>query len=173
MGLARPVSVAWKELIQLRRDRLTLAMVLALPILQLLLFGYAINTDVRHIPLAVYDQDRTAASRDLARGLVATGFFDAAGAVQSYGDIGRALRTGQARAALVVPPGYASDLKRGRATTAQLVVDGSDPQTVASATNAAAGLAAARSAAITVLRRGPSGASAAAPVGIECSAEEE
>ena len=62
---SRPWVIARKELLQLRRDRLTLAMMVALPVMQLLLFGYAINTDVRHIPTIVYDQDRTAASRDL------------------------------------------------------------------------------------------------------------
>ncbi len=145
MALGRPLAVAWKELIQLRRDRLTLGMVLVLPLMQLMLFGYAINSDVRHLPLVVFDQDRSAASRDFPRSLAATGFFDLAGAVGSYDEIARALRTGRARAALVMPPGYASDLKRGRPSTVQLVVDGSDPQTVASATNTAAGLAAARS----------------------------
>ena len=55
--------IAWKELLQLRRDRLTLAMMAVLPILQLLLFGYAINTDVRHMPTVIYDQDRSAESR--------------------------------------------------------------------------------------------------------------
>ena len=64
--------IAWKELLQLRRDRMTLAMMVVLPLMQLLLFGYAINTDVRHIPTVVYDQDRSAASRDLARSLEAT-----------------------------------------------------------------------------------------------------
>ncbi|HEU4610751.1 MAG TPA: hypothetical protein VFS15_01690, partial [Kofleriaceae bacterium] len=59
--------VAWKELRQLRRDRPTLAMMAVLPVMQLLLFGYAINTDVRQIPTVVYDQDHTAASRDLAQ----------------------------------------------------------------------------------------------------------
>jgi ABC-2 type transport system permease protein len=152
MALARPLAIAWKELVQLRRDRLTLAMVLALPIMQLMLFGYAINTDVRHIPLALYDQDGSAESRDLARSLVATGFFDDAGAVRDYQEIGQALRTGRARAALVVPARYASDLKRGRPTTVQLVVDGSDPQTVGSATNTAAGLVAARAGELVLAR---------------------
>ena len=55
--------IAWKELRQLRRDRPTLAMMAVLPVMQLLLFGYAINTDVRNIPMVVYDQDHTAASR--------------------------------------------------------------------------------------------------------------
>jgi ABC-2 type transport system permease protein len=141
----RPLVIAWKELIQLRRDRLTLGMVLALPLMQLLLFGYAINTDVRHIPLVVYDQDASAASRDLARTLEVTGSYRVLGAVSGYDEIGQLLRQGRARAALVIPPRFGSDLKRGRPTAVQLVVDGSDPQTVASATQSATGLAAARS----------------------------
>jgi ABC-2 type transport system permease protein len=141
----RPLVIAWKELIQLRRDRLTLGMVLALPLMQLLLFGYAINTDVRHIPLVVYDQDGSAASRDLARTLEVTGSYRVLGPVSGYDEIGRLLRQGRARAALVIPPRFGSDVKRGRPTAVQLVVDGSDPQTVASATQSATGLAAARS----------------------------
>ena len=142
----RPLVIAWKELIQLRRDRLTLAMTAVLPLMQLMLFGFAINTDVRHIPMVVYDQDQTAASRDLAQGLRATGFFDLAGAVAGYDEIERALRTGTARVALVIPPRYSSDLLRRRPARVQLVVDGSDPQVVASATSTASALVTARSA---------------------------
>jgi ABC-2 type transport system permease protein len=148
----RALVIAWKELIQLRRDRLTLAMVAALPIMQLLLFGYAINTDVRHIPIVVFDQDGSADSRDLARSLVATGFYDLAGAVTDYDEIEHALRSSRARAALVIPSRFASDLRMGRPTKVQLIVDGSDPQTVASATDAASGLVAARDAELTVAR---------------------
>jgi ABC-2 type transport system permease protein len=143
--LTRPLVIAWKELLQLRRDRMTLAMMAVLPILQLLLFGYAINTDVRHIPTVIYDQDQSAASRDLGASLVATGFYDVLGNVRSYHEIERALRSGRARAALVVPPAYASDRSAGRPVRLQLVVDGSDPQTVASAINTASSLVAARS----------------------------
>ena len=75
----RPWVIARKELLQLRRDRLTVAMMLFLPVMQLLLFGYAINTDVRHIPTIVYDQDQSRASRDLAQSLRATGFYDLMG----------------------------------------------------------------------------------------------
>jgi ABC-2 type transport system permease protein len=168
MPIARPLAIAWKELVQLRRDRLTLAMVLALPIMQLLLFGYAINTDVRHIPLLLFDQDASAASRDVARSLAATGFFDLAGNVGSYAEIDRALRSGRARTALVVPPHFASDIKRGRPTTLQLVVDGSDPQTVASATNTAAGLVAARAGELVVARLRTVGAAVSlAPIALE------
>jgi ABC-2 type transport system permease protein len=164
----RALVIARKELIQLRRDRLTLAMVAALPVMQLLLFGYAINTDVRHIPMVVYDQDGSAESRDLVRSLEATGFYDVVGNVQGYAEIERVLRASRARSAIVIPTRYASDLRLGRPTKVQLVVDGSDPQTVASATDAASGLVAARSAELTVGRFAARGVPAsAAPLGLE------
>jgi ABC-2 type transport system permease protein len=148
----RALVIAWKELLQLRRDRLTLAMMLALPIAQILLFGYAINTDVRHIATLVFDQDNSAESRDLARSLEATEFYDVVGQVDSYAAIERALRSGEARVALVVPPRYANDLAAGRPAQVQLVVDGSDPQVVASATSTAASLVAARAGELRALR---------------------
>lgn len=155
--ISRVLVIAWKELLQLRRDRLTLAMMLALPIVQLLLFGYAINNDVRHLPMVVLDHDHSARSRDLARSLQATGFYDVKGDVHDYDEIERALRSGEARLALVVPVGYASDLVAGRTTRVQIVVDGSDPQIVASATNTAASLVAARSGELLVARLGRAG----------------
>lgn len=148
----RWLYVAQKELLQLRRDRMTLALMAALPLLQLLLFGYAINTDVRHIGTVVYDQDRSAQSRDLARSLEATGFFDLVGDVASYGDIDRAFRSGVAGVAIVVPPKFAADMAGGRAASVQLVVDGSDPQMAGSATNTAASLIASRSGEVRVAR---------------------
>lgn len=160
--------IAWKELRQLRRDRPTLAMMAVLPVMQLLLFGYAINTDVRDIPMVVYDQDHSAASRDLARSLEATGFYDGRGEVRNYAEIEDALRAGTAKVALVIPARYSSDLAVGRATQVQLVVDGTDPQTVGSATNTAASLVAARSSALVVRRLGPGAATVAeAPISLE------
>lgn len=168
----RPLVVAWKELQQLRRDRLTLAMMLALPIVQLLLFGYAINTDVRHIPTVVWDQDGTSQSRDLARSLEATRFYDLVGQVRSYEEMDRAFRRGDAHVGLVVPPRYGADLTRGHHTVVQLVVDGSDPQVVGSATNTAASLVAARSgelSAARLAREGRGGMVVAAPLSLEPS----
>ena len=71
--MRRLMAVAWKEFVQRRRDRMTLGMMVGIPVMQLLLFGYAINTDVRHMPTLVYDQDRSEESRDLWRRLEATG----------------------------------------------------------------------------------------------------
>jgi ABC-2 type transport system permease protein len=145
-------AISRKELLQLRRDRLTFAMMVAIPVMQLLLFGYAIDFDVRNVTTIVYDQDQTAASRDLARRLELTGSFKLIGAVRSYDEIGLALRSGRARVALVIPPSYGADIVRGRPARAQLVVDGSDPQTIASANGSAAGVAAARSAELLGMR---------------------
>lgn len=150
--------IAWKELRQLRRDRMTIAMMVVVPIMQLMLFGYAINTDVRHMPTIIYDQDRTAQSRDLYRSLEATGFYDIVGEVRDYEEIERAMKSGQAKVGLVIPARYASNVKRGRGSTLQLIVDGSDPQTVASATNTAASLVAARSSELTLAKLTKSGA---------------
>ena len=163
----RPFVIALKELRQLRRDRLTLAMMVMLPLLQLVLFGYAINTDVRHIPTVVYDQDHSAASRDIVRSLEATGFYDVVGHVDSSAGIERALRQSVAKVALVVPPDFGSDLVRGTPARLQLVVDGSDPQTVASATNTAASLVIARSGELMLARLGASGDAAFQPIQLE------
>jgi ABC-2 type transport system permease protein len=161
--IRRLLVIAYKELLQLRRDRLTLAMMVALPILQLLLFGFAVNTDVRHIRTVVFDADGTAQSRDLARSLEATGYFDVVDHVSGYLDIERALRSGVAGAALVVPPRYASDVAAGRTARVQLVLDGSDPQVVGSASSTAASLAADRSAKLLVERLARTGAGSLAP----------
>jgi ABC-2 type transport system permease protein len=160
-------AIAWKELRQLRRDRMTLAMMIALPVMQLLLFGYAINTDVRHIPTIIYDQDKTALSRDLYRSMEATGFYDILGEVVGYDEIESAMRSGRAKVALVVPARYASDVKTGRPAHLQLIVDGSDPQTVASATNTAASLVAARSGELLIARTGGAGLLASEPIVLE------
>jgi ABC-2 type transport system permease protein len=162
----RPFVVAWKELLQLRRDRMTLAMMIALPLLQLMLFGYAINTDVRHLPTLVYDQDESALSRDFAAGMVATGFYEIVGHAGSYADIELAFRRGRARVALVVPPNYGAHVRAGKAAQLQLIVDGSDPETVASATNTASGMAAARSTELLLTRLAGKGA-AVEPITLE------
>ncbi len=156
--ILRPLVIAWKELLQLRRDRLTLAMMAMLPLLQLMLFGYAINTDVRHMPTVIYDSDHSAQSRDLWRSMEATGFYDIVGHVQSYGEIERAMRSGRAHVALIVPADYSARLHRAERATLELVVDGSDPQTVASASNTAASLVASRSSELMLSRLRRSGA---------------
>ena len=155
-ALGRIAVITRKELLQLRRDRMTIGMMVMLPLMQLLLFGYAIDTDVRHAPTVVYDADRTTASRDLARRLEATGFYDVIGAVDGYPAIAAAFRSGTARVGLVVPVGFGAGITAHRPVEVQLVVDGADAQTVASATQTAASVVAAWSAElrVTVLHDG-------------------
>jgi ABC-2 type transport system permease protein len=130
----------WKEFRQMRRDRFTLAMLVGLPSVQLLLFGYAIKTEVRHVPMVVLDQSETQESRALVTLLTNTQNFDVAGRVRSSTEVESRLASGQVKAALVIPPDFSLDVKRGRSATAQVVVDAVDPLS-ASAAISAAGLA--------------------------------
>ena len=138
--MTRFLAICWKEFLQLRRDRITVFMMAGLPVLQLLFFGSATNTAARNIPRVVFDQDGSEESRDVVRRLEATGFYDVVGHVRNYGEISRALRSGQARVATVVPASFGANIRGRLATEAQIVVDGSDPQTVASATHTAASM---------------------------------
>jgi ABC-2 type transport system permease protein len=135
--LHRLRSMIWKEFIQMRRDRATVAMMLGIPIIQLLVFGYAIRMDVRHLPMAVYDESRTQESRDLIQKLAATDNFVVARNADSYEGAIRLIDTGTVRAAIVIPVDYARRIKRGRSSTAQLLVDASDPTTSQNAIAAA------------------------------------
>ncbi len=130
-------SMIWKEFIQMRRDRATLGMMLGIPVIQLLVFGFAIRMDVRHLPMAVYDESRTQESRELVQKLEATDNFTVARHVNSYAEANRLIDRGTVRAAIVIPVDYARRLKRGRPTTAQLLVDASDPNTSQNAIGAA------------------------------------
>lgn len=127
----------WKEFLQLRRDRLTIGMMLGIPAIQLLLFGYAIRTEVRHLPTVVLDLSRTPESRALVARMLNTGNFDLTAAVADRGAIRRWIETGRASAALVIPPTYAADLKRGRGAQAQMIVDAADPMSSSAALSGA------------------------------------
>ena len=116
-----------KEFLQMRRDRLTLAMMVVLPAVQLVLFGYAIRTEVRHLPTVVWDGSRTQESRALIDALRNTGNFDITARVCGRGAVEEQLQRGDASAALIIPPDYATDIKRGRTASAQLIVDAADP----------------------------------------------
>jgi ABC-2 type transport system permease protein len=130
----------WKEFRQMRGDRFTVAMLVGLPSVQLLLFGYAIRTEVRHVPMVVLDQSGTQESRSLITLLSNTQNFDVAGVVHGQSEVDSKIARGEAKAALIIPPDFSQDLKRGRGATAQVIVDAVDPLS-ASAAISAAGLA--------------------------------
>jgi ABC-2 type transport system permease protein len=123
------LPVARKELRQVVRDRRTLLTVLFVPVLILLLFGYALNFDIRNVRMAVDDQDGTATSRTLASAFFNSGYFDLVGYVRSDRDLERAIDRGDVRAVLVVPAGFERDVVSRRPTTVQVIVDGDNANT--------------------------------------------
>ena len=143
IGSSHLWPMLWKEFIQMRRDRLTLAMMVGLPAIQILLFGYAIRTEVRHLPTAVLDESRTASSRALVQLMVNTENFDVVRQVSSRDELRRAVESGSIRAGVIIPPEYETDLKRRRTAHAQVVIDAADPLASSSAI-AAASLAGSR-----------------------------
>jgi ABC-2 type transport system permease protein len=130
-------AMLWKEFVQMRRDKFTLGMMVGIPAIQLVLFGYAIRTEVRHVPMVVLDQSRTAESRELIDVLRNTGNFDIVGRVDSRDELRTRIERGLAHAALIIPPEYLADLKRGRGATAQVIVDAADPLSSQAAISAA------------------------------------
>lgn len=125
----RLFAIARKEWIQLRRDPRSLILAFALPVLLLLLFGYAITWDVRNIDLVVIDQDRSAQSRALVEGFTASGYFRLVGRLERTADVRGVFERGRARLALVIPPRFEADLGSGRPPALQALVDGSDANT--------------------------------------------
>jgi drug efflux transport system permease protein len=125
----RLLAVARKEVIQLRRDRRSLTLAFALPVLLLVLFGYAITFDVREVRTAVLDQDGTAHSRALLDAFRASGYFTFVSRIDRPSDIRPLLDDGYAQVALVVPRGFAADIDAGREAQVQALVDGSDANT--------------------------------------------
>ena len=130
----------WKEFIQMRRDRLTLAMMIGIPTIQILLFGFAIRTEVRHLPTVVLDEARTSESRALVQAMANTRNFDIVGSVADRDAVRRAIEQGEARAAVIIPPDFTRQIKRRRTATAQVIVDAADPL-ASSAAIAAASMA--------------------------------
>jgi drug efflux transport system permease protein len=141
-------AMLWKELVQLRRDRMTLGLMLGIPAIQLALFGYAIQTEVRHLPTVVLDESRSSESRRLVEVFANSGNFDIIEHVPDRATLARRIETGRASAALVIPPGYVRDLKRGRGADAQVIVDAADPLASSAALSGAAQAGTARAAAI-------------------------
>jgi ABC-2 type transport system permease protein len=122
-------ELARKEMVQLLRDLRTRALIFVSPILQLLLFGYAVRTDIPDTAFYVVDLDRTAESRALAEAFTNTGYFRLVGTSDRPADLVRALDAGSAVIGLEIPPGFASAVRTGRDPEVQLLADGSQSNT--------------------------------------------
>jgi ABC-2 type transport system permease protein len=122
-------ALARKEWIQLRRDNLSMTLAFLLPVLLLILFGYAINWDVDDIRLGVLDRDRSAASRELVEAFESSGYFTVDHRLEADREVRHLLVTGAVRAVLVIPPGFSRDMDAGRPAPVQFMVDGADANT--------------------------------------------
>ena len=154
---SRVGAIIRKEFIQIRRDRRTLAIVLVLPVMQLLLLGYAINTVVDHLPTVVLDESRDADSRALVSALSNSGYFDVISYTHERGEVIGAVDAGKAKVGLLIPPDYGDQVLRGQVGLVQLLVDGSDPNIAQAALFAASVVTQAHSATInasTIARLG-------------------
>ena len=148
-------AMLWKELVQLRRDRMTLGMMLGIPAIQLVLFGYAIQTEVRHLPTVVLDESRTSESRRLVEVFRNSGNFDIVARVpRSRRPARRRSRPVGPTPPLVIPPEFMRDVRRGRSAEAQVIVDAADPLASSAALSSAQLAAAARAAEIAGRRSG-------------------
>lgn len=135
MNLRRTWAVARKECLHVIRDPRALGIGIALPMLLLLLFGYALTLDVDRVPLAVWDQSKTPQSRELLSRFTGSRYFELTLAADCYASLEGAVDRREALLALVIPSTFAGDVASGRAAFVQVVADGSDPNTAALALN--------------------------------------
>jgi ABC-2 type transport system permease protein len=127
--MRKALAVCRKELRQIRRDRRTLLILVFVPAFFLLLYGYALNWDIRHITLAVQDRDGTTESRALVSAFVNSGYFDRVADAHSPAQIDRLLELNEARAVLVIPEGFARDVARGSEPRVQVLINGENANT--------------------------------------------
>lgn len=140
ISLTRTWAVMAKEFIQLTRDRITYAMILALPIVQLLLFGYAINDDPRNLPTAVLVQDNGGFSRSILTALDNSGYFDITLQARSQGELDRALARGDVQFAVIIPADFTKRVVRGDRAQILVEADAADPSATSGAVAAIANL---------------------------------
>lgn len=152
-SLWKTLAVARKEMRQIGRDRRTLLILLFVPVFFLLVYGYALNFDIRHVRIAVQDNDRSTASRELISSFVNSGYFDLYGEVANDAEISRVIDRNDVRAVLVIPARFGSDVAAGRPTSVQFIVDGDNANTATTVVGYARGLLNATSARYEVQAR--------------------
>ena len=139
-SIERFFAVLVKEFIQMKRDRATFAMMVGIPVMQLLLFGYAINSDPKHMPAMIEMNDSGPITRAVLAGMETSTYFDFRGVTTGPSDGDRALRDGSANFVIVIPPDFETDIVRGRQPDILIDADASDPTAVGSAISAMNGI---------------------------------
>ena len=128
-------AIAHKEFLHIIRDRRTLMLIVLMPMMQLTIYGYAINTDVKHLATVLYDEDQSPMSRRLVQAFEQSAYFDVTQRVQSPEALRHAIDRGQAKAGLHIPPDFSKDLLAGHGAPLQLLIDGTDSNPANAALN--------------------------------------
>ena len=129
MSLTRLLAVAKKEIVQVLRDSRSLMIVLIMPVILVLLFGYGVNLDLKHVPIYVYDRDGSQQSQDLLKRFQASDYFEIVRVVNNYRDLARAIDDGHTKLGIVIPWDFSQRLHDGRPAQIQALVDGTDDNT--------------------------------------------
>jgi drug efflux transport system permease protein len=129
VSLTRLAAVAMKEMIQIRRDSRSLGIVILMPVVLVLLFGYGVNLDLKHLPIYVYDQESSQQSQDLLKRFQASEYFDVVRVVNNYPALVRAIDDGDAKMGIVIPWDFSRRLQQGRTAQVQALVDATDDNT--------------------------------------------
>lgn len=129
MNLTRFLAVARKEIVQVLRDSRSLTIVLIMPVILVLLFGYGVSLDLKHLPIYVYDRDGSQRSQDLLKRFQASDYFEIVGVVDNYAELTRAIDDGHAKMGIVIPWDFSQQLMDGRPARIQALVDGTDDNT--------------------------------------------
>ena len=127
MNMKRLLTITKKEFIHIRRDRASMMMALVAPLIMLLIFGYAVNTDINNVKLMIYDGSKTYESRQLIEKFANASYFQIYGQADSPAAVEQAIDMGEVKVGLVIPADYTQNIKRGRTAQIQVLVDGSDP----------------------------------------------
>lgn len=133
--MRRVAAIARKEMLHILRDPRSLAVAVAMPLVLVVLYGYALDMELKDLRVGILDLDRTVASRDLVQTMTSSGFIVDAGRLAERSEIEPAFRSGRILAALVVPRGFGQDLADGVTTPVQLLIDGADASTAATVDN--------------------------------------
>jgi ABC-2 type transport system permease protein len=152
VSITRLLALIRKEFIQTFRDPRSLTITFIMPLIQLFLLGYAATSDVRNVPLAVLDRDRSAASRDLLSAYRAADYYRIDFDVTGEAELKQLIDSGQAGAGLIIPPGYGDKVAAGQTAQVAFVVDGSDPTIAGTGLSAAQFIAQAKATSLLVQR---------------------
>ena len=134
-------AILYKEFIVVLRDPMTLFFMLFPPLVEMIAFGYALDMDVKHMPMIIFNEDRTVESRQLIDRFVNTQTFRVVGEAHSVSEMAEAIRKGKAYVGLQIPPDYTRNLRAGRTARVQVLIDGSNSTIASSALNTALNLA--------------------------------